>query len=45
MPCTYEKLLLNLEGDQQKLRPVIKWLLDNEKIIHRVDGLLEWGGK
>jgi ATP-dependent DNA helicase RecQ len=44
-PCTYEKLLLNLEGDQQKLRPVIKWLLDNEKIIYRVDGLLEWGGK
>jgi ATP-dependent DNA helicase RecQ len=44
-PCTYEKLLLNLEGDQQKLRPVIKWLLDNEKIIYRVDGLLEWGGE
>jgi ATP-dependent DNA helicase RecQ len=44
-PCTYEKLLLNLQGDQQKLRPVIKWLLDNEKIIYRVDGLLEWGGE
>jgi ATP-dependent DNA helicase RecQ len=42
-PCTYEKLLLNLEGDQQKLRQVIKWLLDNEKIIYRVDNLLEWG--
>ena len=42
-PCTYEKLLLNLEGDQQKLRQVIKWLLDNEKIVFRVDNLLEWG--
>jgi len=42
-PCTYEKLLLNLEGDQQKLRRVIKWLLDNEKIIYRVDNLIEWG--
>ena len=41
-PCTYEKLLLYLEGDQQKMRPVIKWLLDNEKIIYRVDNLLEW---
>lgn len=44
-PCTYEKLLLNLEGDHQKLRQVIKWLLDNEKIIYRVDNLLEWGWK
>lgn len=44
-PCTYEKLLLNLEGDQQKMRAVIKWLLDNEKIIYRVDNLLEWGGE
>jgi ATP-dependent DNA helicase RecQ len=42
-PCSYEKLLLNLEGDQQKLRRVIKWLLDNEKIIYRVDNLIEWG--
>ncbi len=43
IPCTYEKLLLNLEGDQQKLRRVIKWLLDNEKIIYRIDNLIEWG--
>lgn len=45
IPCTYEKLLLNLEGDQQKMRRVIKWLLDNEKIIYRVDNLLEWAVK
>ena len=44
-PCSYEKLLLNLEGDQQKLRRVVKWLLDNEKIIYRVDNLLEWAEK
>ena len=44
-PCTYEKLLLNLEGDQQKLRQVIKWLLDNEKIIYRIDNFLEWAVK
>lgn len=45
IPCTYEKLLLNLEGDQQKMRRVIKWLLDNEKIIYRVDNLIEWKEK
>ncbi len=45
IPCTYEKLLLNLEGDQQKMRRVIKWLLDNEKIIYSVDNLLEWAVK
>jgi ATP-dependent DNA helicase RecQ len=41
-PCTYEKLLLELEGDQHKMRRIIKWLLDNERIILRVDNLLEW---
>ena len=41
-PCSFEKLLLELEGDQLKLRRVIKWLTDNEKIIFRVDGLIEW---
>ena len=44
-PCTFEKLLLDVEGDQQKIRRVIKWLLDNEKIIYRVDNMLEWQGK
>ncbi len=44
-PCTYEKLLLKLKGDQQKMRQVIKWLLDNEKIIYRIDNKLEWKGK
>lgn len=41
-PCTYENLLLKLEGDQQKMREIVKWLLDNKKIIYRVDNLLEW---
>jgi len=42
VPCAYEKLLLELEGDQHKMRRIIKWLLDNEKIVLRVDNLLEW---
>ena len=41
-PCTYEKLLMELKGDQQKIRMVVKWLLDNERIIYRIDSLLEW---
>ncbi len=45
LPCTYERLLLKLEGDQQKMREVIKWLLDNRKIIYRVDNNLEWKGE
>lgn len=44
-PCSYEALLIKLEGDQQKMREVVKWLLDNKKIIYRVDNLLEWKGK
>ncbi len=44
-PITYENLLLKLKGDQQKLRQVIKWLLDNNKIIYRIDNLLEWSGE
>ncbi|NOR76832.1 MAG: hypothetical protein GQ525_16940, partial [Draconibacterium sp.] len=44
-PITYENLLLKLKGDQQKMRQVIKWLLDNNKIIYRVDNFLEWGGE
>ena len=42
-PISYETLLIKLKGDQQKMRQVIKWLLDNKKIIYRVDNLLEWG--
>ncbi len=41
-PVTYENLLLELKGDQQKMRLIIKWLIDNKKIIYRVDGKLEW---
>ena len=41
-PCTYENLLLKLKGNQQKMRQTIKWLLDNEKIIYRIDNKLEW---
>ena len=44
-PTTYEAVLLKLKGDQLKKQQVIKWLLDNNKIIYRVDNLLEWGSE
>jgi ATP-dependent DNA helicase RecQ len=44
-PITYENLLFKLKGDQQKKRQIVKWLLDNRKIIYRIDNLLEWSGE
>lgn len=41
-PCSYEKLLMQLKGNQEKLRQVVAWLLDNNKMVHRVDNKLEW---
>ena len=44
IPCSYENLLVKLPGDQEKMREVVRWLLDNKKIIYRVDNKLEWAG-
>jgi ATP-dependent DNA helicase RecQ len=41
-PCTYGNLLLNLEGDREKMMEVLKWLIDNKTISVRVDRKLEW---
>jgi len=41
-PLSYQKLLLKLEGNREKMMEVLKWHLDNEKIIYRVDNKLEW---
>jgi len=41
-PVSYEQLLLKLQGNREKMMEVVKWLLDNEKIIYRVDNKLEW---
>lgn len=41
-PSSYEHLLMELKGDQQKMRQVIRWLMDNEKIVYRIDNKLEW---
>ncbi len=41
-PCKMEDLVFQLKGDPEKMRKVLKWYLDNQKIIYRIDGLLEW---
>ncbi len=41
-PVTYEELLFKLSGDQQEMIKVVRWLLDNKKIIYRIDYKLEW---
>jgi ATP-dependent DNA helicase RecQ len=41
-PCSYENLLMKLNGDQEKMRQTVKWLLDNNKLIFRIDNKLEW---
>ena len=41
-PVTYETLLLKLKGNREKSMNVLKWLIDNKKIVFRVDQKLEW---
>lgn len=41
-PCKLEDLVFRLKGDDAKMRKILKWYLDNQKIIYRIDGLLEW---
>ncbi len=41
-PCSYENLLLKFKGNREKTMEVLKWLLDNHKIVFRVDRKLEW---
>ncbi|MDX9880677.1 MAG: ATP-dependent DNA helicase RecQ [Prolixibacteraceae bacterium] len=41
-PCSYNDLLKKAEGQKDTVIKTIRWLLDNEKIIYRVDNLLEW---
>ncbi len=41
-PCSYETLLIHLEGNHDENIKVVRWLLDNEKIVYRIDNKLEW---
>ena len=41
-PCNMEELIFKIKGEPEKMRKILKWYLDNNKIIYRIDGLLEW---
>lgn len=41
-PCSYDNLIKKTEGQKDTVVKTIRWLLDNEKIIYRIDNMLEW---
>ncbi len=41
-PLLPEELLFRFGPDNDKYRLVLRWLLDNEKVVRRIDNKLEW---
>lgn len=41
-PCFYEELLAQIDGKPENAVKVVRWLLENEKIVYRVDNRMEW---
>lgn len=41
-PCFYEELLARIDGKPENVLKIIRWLLENEKIVYRVDNRMEW---
>lgn len=41
-PCFYEELLARVEGKPENVVKIVRWLLENEKIVYRVDNRMEW---
>ena len=41
-PCFLEELLRRIEGKPENVEKIVRWLLENEKIIYRVDNRMEW---
>lgn len=42
VPCFYEELLKQVQGKPDNVVKTVRWLLENEKIVYRVDNRLEW---
>jgi len=36
------ELFFKLKGNEENIQQVIRWLFDNEKIVERIDGKVEW---
>ena len=41
-PCFYEELLASVVGKPENVIKIVRWLLENEKIVYRVDNRMEW---
>jgi len=41
-PCLFEELIFKIDKNEDEIIRVIRWLIDNGKITHRVDNRLEW---
>ncbi len=41
-PCFFEELIFRIDRNENEIIRVIRWLIDNGKIIHRIDNRLEW---
>jgi len=41
-PCFLEELVQNVSANEDDKMKVIRWLIDNHKILYRVDNRLEW---
>ncbi len=42
IPCSYEELVVKLKSEREKSIEVIRWLVDNNKIVFSIDGKVEW---
>ncbi|WP_339736649.1 ATP-dependent DNA helicase RecQ [uncultured Sunxiuqinia sp.] len=40
--CSFEELIMKLKGNEDRKIKVIHWLMDNGKIVKRIDNKLEW---
>lgn len=41
-PCFYQELLSKIEGKPDTVVKIVRFLLENEKIVYRIDNRLEW---
>jgi ATP-dependent DNA helicase RecQ len=41
-PCFYEGLIKQIGGNAENVVKIVRWLLENEKIVYRVDNRMEW---
>jgi ATP-dependent DNA helicase RecQ len=40
--CSFDQLIMKLKGNEDLKIKVIRWLMDNGKIVRRIDNKLEW---